>query len=79
MQEIIVYRNPVEAAFWNGASDYGFLIIAWMVLTVACIWAVSFLHDKFVPYRYRRRTDRYYGVVMVTCGVATGAVVGYLL
>lgn len=38
-QEIIVYRNPAEAAFWHSMMNGGFTVF----VMFACIMLVSFL------------------------------------
>ena len=39
MQEIIIYRNPAEAAIWNMLlSDVGFALIVWLI-----VFLVSFV------------------------------------
>lgn len=43
MQQIIVYRNPLEAAFWNSAaSGQLFPFLVWGILTIAAIAAIHY-------------------------------------
>ena len=51
IQQIIVYRNPVEAALWNSAGsnpDVVLGIIIWMVLTVPIVVLMFSVFSRFV-------------------------------
>lgn len=51
MQQIIVYRNPLEAALWNSTSsnpDVVLGIIIWVVLTVPIIVLMLNVFSRFV-------------------------------
>jgi hypothetical protein len=55
MQEIIVYRNPAEAALWNALTGNADIIFPILVAGIACvvtIVGVAAMTDK-LPWRYR--------------------------
>lgn len=51
MQEIIVYRSPLEAAIWHGLT---FELIVAMVVFSATLISLLMLSDK-LPYKVRRK------------------------
>lgn len=60
MQEVIIYRNPAEAALWGALTnnaDVLFPIMVGGVTSVVVVVAVAALTDKFLPYRYRIGTS----------------------
>ena len=74
MQSIIVYRNPLEAAMWEGIMSSGAL---WPVMVgVAVFFAVFLIADRLIVRRwfgahhYRVRNVPYYKWNAV-CKVAT--------
>lgn len=61
IQQIIVYRNPLEAALWNSTSsnpDVVLGIIIWMVLTVPIIALMFKVFARFVNRNVRTRRAR---------------------
>ena len=59
MQEIIVYRNPVEAAFWHALTDSPELIIFMMIFIISFV--VAFLVLSTVLDNVRRKLGRNFG------------------
>lgn len=55
MQSIIVYRNPVEAAFWEGAAQAEFfpIIVGIVAFFAVFILANSFIVTRFFSWRNR--------------------------
>lgn len=51
MQEIIVYRNPMEAALWNVLMSHGFEIVVFIVIFFLVFVTLNHLGEKF----YSRR------------------------
>lgn len=68
---IIVYRNPLEAAFWEGG--YAFPLIVFMVVTV--IVAAILMKSAEHLFRPRRHVAEKlnYVLLAVSCGVGFGA------
>lgn len=61
MQEVIVYRSPMEAALWHAADNGGAALFV-VVIVLALVWAVAYCAAaKFVEvygtrtYFYSRR------------------------
>ena len=42
MQEIIVYRNPAEAAFWHSMSNGGFITFVIFGGVMLCMFAILY-------------------------------------
>ena len=57
--EIIVYRNPLEAAVWNGLMNSE-LVFPCLVAMVVFLVAVA-LSDKFNLFRWLRFDNQSYG------------------
>ena len=53
MQQIIVYRNPMEAAFWDMMSGGTFFPV---IVAIVVFFAVFLTADRFVVERFPRRT-----------------------
>jgi len=65
MQSIIVYRNPLEAAIWEGMSNGNFF--PFIVATFVCVFAVI-LYSEIETKIYRKlnkRNNSSTGVVIV--------------
>ena len=46
MQSVVVYRNPLEAAIWEGLMNGGWLfIIVLLVATLAGVWVYSAIEN----------------------------------
>jgi len=74
MQEIIVYRNPAEAAFWNLASNGQFFpIIAGIVVGLIVMLVLNHIATKFWP-RYSIAMERVSFMTMAIGAVAAVAV-----
>lgn len=83
-QSIIVYRNPVEAAFWEGG--YAFPLIASMVVLVVVLVALNAIGDRI----FGRHGNRYkfwswkgpsnmaVCIIVLIASVASGFTFGYL-
>ncbi len=67
LQRIIVYRNPVEAAFWEGGMLWPILCGGFVAFVVVCI--LGLLMEKFV--RTRRDTTWVYLVAIVAAFAGT--------
>lgn len=74
-QSIIVYRNPLEAAFWSMLMDspYVFPIIVAVVVFIVGVWLFSVLNTKV-----RLVSWKYEGYVSLVAGAAI-AVATFLL
>ena len=76
MQEIIVYRNPMEAAVWQAMSGGQlFPIIVGVVVFFAVFLAVNSLMERFAPRKYRAWN---YGNLRSYTALAIGAIAGVL-
>jgi len=72
MQEIIVYRNPVEAAFWHSIMGGDlFPIMVAMFVAVVTIVACCSVVNKFVP---RNKQKVWINLSLVAGAVAAIAV-----
>ncbi len=71
MQEIIVYRNPLEANIWNGIMDGTFL----PVLAGALVFLIAIvLFDKKSSYRNKQKYFTIYLVISAVLGFGTAYV-----
>ena len=71
MQEIIVYRNPLEASIWNGIMD-GTLL---PVLAGALVFLIAIvLFDKKSSYRNKEKYFPIYLVISAILGFGTAYV-----
>lgn len=71
MQEIIVYRNPLEASIWNGIMDGTFL----PVLAGALVFLIAIvLFDKKSSYRNKQKYFTIYLVISTVLGFGTAYV-----
>ena len=78
MQEVIVYRNPVEAAFWKfiGSGD-AFPIMVAMVLFFATILLTDGLFKRLIKYNNRWNNEFLFHVRDYGC-IYTGIIVAGL-
>ncbi|VOH55011.1 hypothetical protein MIJ3_00223 [Pseudomonas phage vB_PaeM_MIJ3] len=75
MQEIIVYRNPVEAAFWSSMQDGNIVLflVTFMIMAVSLVVMLVALYNTFVVNKRVRNKWIYVPVVlgilisMITC------------
>lgn len=59
MQEIIIYRNPLEAAMWQAMSGGQlFPIAVGLVVFFAVFLAVNPLIERFAPRKYSGRVHK---------------------
>lgn len=78
MQEIIIYRNPIEAAFWNLLqSPFFFVALVWVVLAIVCTVLSFRIFDKLFFPRVRTFSNKVRGyiyntVLVVALALATG-------
>lgn len=78
MQEIIVYRNPMEAAFWNSMSNGGAPIFFTAIL-LGIFWAVVYTIAEKLYDRLTIRSDREIGrYAMWTSNILTFSVAVFL-
>ena len=68
MQEVIVYRNPAEAALWSAFMDGTFLpiIVGALVFLIAIV-----VFDKKVSYQTKQKFMPYFLVVSAVLGFGT--------
>ena len=81
MQQIIVYRNPMEAALWNSTSsnpDVVLGIIIWMVLTVPIIVLMFKVFSRFVNRNMRTRSSSPQQILLVL-GCVISAALTYVI
>ncbi|BDR25665.1 hypothetical protein RVBP16_1050 [Pseudomonas phage sp. 30-2] len=66
MQEIIVYRNPVEAAFWSSMQDgnIGLFLVTFMIMAVSLVVMLVALYNTFVVNKRVRNKWIYVPVVL---------------
>ncbi|XAI94255.1 hypothetical protein [Pseudomonas phage vB_Pa-PAC2] len=75
MQEIIVYRNPVEAAFWSSMQDGNIVLflVTFMIMAVSLVVMLVALYNTVVVNKRVRNKWIYVPVVlgilisMITC------------
>lgn len=75
MQEIIVYRNPAEAAFWSSMQDGNIVLflVTFMIMAVSLVVMLVALYNIFVVNKRVRNKWIYVPVVlgilisMITC------------
>ena len=84
MQQIIVYRNPMEAALWNSTSsnpDVVLGIIIWMVLTVPIIVLMFNVFSRFDNRNMRTRRTRSSSPqqILVVLGCVISAAITYAI
>lgn len=78
MQEIIVYRNPVEAAFWgsfNNGTGSLFPIIVAMAVALITILVCCRIVDRYVP----RNKQKVWTNVSLVVGAVSAAIVLYVM
>ena len=67
-QSIIVYRNPMEAAMWEGIMNSDFPIILFCILTLIISVALFLIYDKVkrhLSYRVDKALNRWSDAVIV--------------
>ena len=74
MQEVIIYRNPLEAAIWHSLmdSEYTFPVIVSLVCFFGGLMLWQSIRDKVLPLKIRRSTKGYDSIffgAMVAVGV----------
>lgn len=80
MQQIIVYRNPVEAALWTSASsspDIVLGIIIWMVLTVPIVVLMFKVFSRFANRNMRNRSSSNSQIILLALGCVISAALTY--
>lgn len=60
MQQVIVYRNPLEAAMWNALGNDGAFLLFGIIILLAALWVVTYLAVDWFRMRVLRSTT-YYG------------------
>ena len=83
MQEIIIYRNPAEAAIWNMLlSDVGFALIVWLIVFFVSIVSFNEIIRKHrmwfrrFPVIYRMFNHRY---VIIAFGLVVASFCSWFL
>ena len=77
IQQIIVYRNPIEAAIWNSMSsnpDVILYIIIWMPLTILIVALMFNLFPRFATRNRRNSTPQ---LIVLGVGCLISAVFTY--
>ena len=77
IQQIIVYRNPIEAAIWNSMSsnpDVILYIAIWAVLTIPIVTLMFNLFPRFAT-RNRRNSNQQ--LILLAIGCVISAVFTY--
>ena len=77
MQEIIVYRNPLEAAFWNSMSNGGALIFL-IVLMIGVFWVFVYLLTEKNARAFNKGMRDTYSICMWVSNLSTAALVAFL-
>ncbi|QCG76264.1 hypothetical protein EST35_0384 [Pseudomonas phage vB_PaeM_PA5oct] len=75
MQEIIVYRNPVEAAFWSSMQDGNIVLflVTFMIMAVSLVVMLVAIYNTVIVNKRVRTKWIYVPVVlgilisMITC------------
>lgn len=76
--EIIVYRNPLEAAIWDSLQGgNGFIIGCAAVVFIASFWLFSFLFNRFVNWKFHHSVWGY--APIVGAGIVTVLVARHML
>ncbi|BDR26248.1 hypothetical protein RVBP17_2910 [Pseudomonas phage sp. 30-3] len=78
MQEIIVYRNPVEAAFWSSMQDGNIVLflVTFMIMAVSLVVMLVALYNTFVVNKRVRNKWIYVPVVL---GILISMIICYNL
>ncbi len=73
MQEVIVYRNPMEAAIWNGIMNSDFPIILFCVLMLVISVGLFALQNKFIinKWWYNKYNEWVLAGTLLVSGVAS--------
>lgn len=73
MQEVIIYRNPLEAAMWHGIMDSDFPIILFVVAMLIVSVSLFLLQDKFIGRKwwYVRNSDWFIAGTLLVSAVAS--------
>lgn len=82
IQQIIVYRSPLEAALWNSTSsnpDVVLGIIIWMVLTVPIIALMFKVFSRFVNQGNLRTRSSSPQQILVVLGCVISAAITYAI
>lgn len=79
MQSIIVYRNPVEAAFWEFASSGQLIPFLAALAVFGAVWGLLQLNlvERYAP-SYGRKRQNLTFIAAVVAAVVAG-VVGHFL
>jgi hypothetical protein len=77
MQEIIVYRNPAEAAFWHAFSGpFAFPIICGIIAFFATLFTLNYFLERRIQWSPRGSFWRKYGTgLMLTASAFVGIVI----
>ena len=83
IQQIIVYRNPLEAALWNSTSsspDVVLGIIIWMVLTVPIVALMFRVFSRLVNRgNLRTRSANSHLQILLVLGCVISAALTYVI
>lgn len=72
MQEVIVYRNPMEAAIWNSIMSSGalFPVMCGVVVFFVAFLIINGVAERYVGWNYRKRKAASYGSLAIATGIA---------
>lgn len=83
MHEVIVYRNPIEAAFWNMLqSPFFFVALVWAVLAIVCTVLSFRIFDKLFFNRVRTFNNKVRGYIyntVLVAALALATVITYVI
>jgi hypothetical protein len=87
MQSIVVYRNPLEAAIWEGLMGGGWMfIVVLIVATLAGVWVYTAIEASYRRHRHTytfssKKTPNtwFYTVYRHNGKIATAVTIGLLI
>lgn len=82
MQSIIVYRNPVEAAFWEGVTAAGFfifLVAAVVFISTLVLTESKLKYTKLARFRTGTWQNKVYYVLFWTPAIVATALTIWLM
>jgi len=77
MQEIIIYRNPAEAAFWNSMSNGGAVVFL-AVIALGIFWALAYSLTEKVAKVFNKNRFESTSICMWVSNLSTAALAAFL-